>query len=151
MKKLFILLLAAVLLSGCIRYENGKPVNQEEKPKEEQNEEQKEKKAAAPKEEKKEPQVDQQATTDVKKYLDDNFGGGTTAWYDLIQGIEIVNNVVTISTSVLGDEEGKNAVKNIGTAIWGYTNTDYSKYHFKTVNILDKDNHIILSVKNPLE
>ncbi|WP_284037479.1 membrane lipoprotein lipid attachment site-containing protein [Neobacillus sp. 114] len=66
MKKVISLFVAAALLSGCTKYENGKPVNQEEKPKVEQ----KQKKAAAPKEEpKKELTLEEKITKDIEKKL----------------------------------------------------------------------------------
>lgn len=139
-------LLFVTLFSGCVRYKDGKPVEEktasvepeEEKPKEE-----------TKKEENKQPEVDQQATTDLKQYIDDSFSI-SASWYGLIESMEVVNDVVTVKTNVLGDNEGKKSVENIDNAIWGYTNTNDSKYHFKKVNILDKDGKVILSENNPL-
>lgn len=148
MKRIINLILSVGLLigilGGCVRYENGKPVDQKEEPKTEHKGE----KVTGPKEEKKEPQVDQQATADLKNYLDENFS--ETTWYSLIQGIEVKDNRVNITTNVSKYENGKEQTENIDNAVWGYTNTNDSKYNFKEVNILDKDGKVILSEVNPL-
>lgn len=151
MKRAFILLTTAgLLLGGCVRYSNGKPV-EEEKTKVEQKEEKpkKEVKEVKPKKEENKQEINQQATNDLKEYIDNNFSG--TSWGQLITDIEVKNDIVTVNTDVLGDEEGKNAVKNIDNAIWGYTNTNDSKYKFKKVNIKDKEGRIIISEDNPLK
>lgn len=151
MKRLFILLTTAgLLLGGCVRYSNGKPVEEEKAQIEQKEEKPKtEEKTTKPKNEEKKQEINQQATNDLKKYIEENFSG--TSWEQLITDIEVKKDIVTVNTDVLGDEEGKNAVKNIGNAIWGYSNTNDSKYKFKKVNIKDKDGKIIISEDNPLK
>lgn len=147
LKRIFGIVLAATLLigflGGCVRYKDGKPVEEttnevqkEEKPKEEI------------KQEEKQPEVDQQATSDLKSYINENFS--ETSWYGFIEGIEVIGNQVNIYTNVMKYENGKEQTENIDNAVWGYTNTNDSKYHFKEVNIFDKDNKVILSEDNPL-
>jgi hypothetical protein len=151
MKRAFILLTTAcLLLGGCVRYSNGKPVEEEKAQIEQKEEKPKtEEKTTNPKNEEKKQEINQQATNDLKEYIEENFS--ETTWGKLITDIEVKNDIVTVNTDVFGDEEGKNAVKNIDNAVWSFTNSNDSKYKFKKVNIRDKDGKIIISEDNPLE
>jgi hypothetical protein len=149
MKKALFILVILSLLSGCVRYSNGKPVQSTE---DKQTKEQTAKKETAQPEEKKnndqQALKDKQAADDLKAYFGEGFSDAS--WYRLITDYRVSGENVIIKTSVANSAVGKAAIKGIDSTVWGFTNMKDSKYKFKSVLIDDRDGNPILLVNNPL-
>lgn len=169
--KFLFVFLAISLLGGCVRYSNGEPVETEE---ENQKKEEVKKDVTENSKSKKEQQKTRQdepvsneaeigeaaeakkeevnqeveSTTAIKTYFEQNFFG--TSWYSLITDIKVTGDTATIHTSVFPDDEGKKALTNVSTAVWGFTNSNDSKVQIKYIDYMDKNGNALMRVNNPM-
>lgn len=66
--------------------------------------------------------IDTEATTQLKQYLAENFGGDNpTSWYPLIKDIKVISEEnrkhAEVETSIYNDSEGKKVGQSIATIV----------------------------------
>lgn len=129
--------------------EESSPATEDSKDKVKKNEEKKEDKEKEEKVKEEDTKSNDEATKVLNEYFEFNFSG--TSWYSLIEKITVEGSIAKIKTNVFGDKEGKDAVKNIPTSVWMWTNANDADYKITDVNIYDKDNDMLISETNPME
>ncbi len=93
--------------------------------------------------------VDKEATTQLKQYLAENFGGDNpTSWYPLIKDINVISEEnrkhAEVQTTIYRDEEGKKIGQSIANIIKAN-----SPIKLDYVIVKDKDNWMLAKSNTP--
>lgn len=92
-------------------------------------------------------------SSELKEYLDENYGGATaTSWYSLIKEVSVSKvgdeYTVDVKTDVFPDEEGKKVATPISGAVLVWGNVGRKDIYIKSVRVVGSGNGLLTDRKN---